>query len=102
MRQAVVVDTNVLITANGDASHTNYECMDNSIQKLLLIYNTSKVVLDESSCILAEYQKHLDFKGEPGVGDMFFRWVHDNQANPNICSKVNIQPVDHGCIEFEI
>jgi len=37
------------------------------------------LVLDAGDEIYDEYRKHLSMKGEPGVGDKFMKWVHNNR-----------------------
>ena len=50
------------------------------------------VLLDEDGKILDEYANHCSYAGQPGVGDAFFKWLWDNQANPKHCQKVPITP----------
>jgi hypothetical protein len=37
------------------------------------------LVLDAGDEIFNEYRKELAMKGQPGMGDMFMKWVHDNR-----------------------
>ena len=53
--------------------------------------------------ILNEYiqQKELSFSGQPGVGDAFFRWALNNQANLLRCDLVEIHPRNNSEYDFE-
>lgn len=86
-----VLDTNVPVTANLANRHladydVSYDCIDNCIDAVLHIKENAGLVLDVGGEIFNEYKLHLSFKGEPGVGDAFLKWVHDNQWN---CQKVD-------------
>ena len=56
----------------------------------------SKIVLDDGYRILSEYQDHLRSEGQPGEGDAFLKWVLTNQANPQVCDQVHINPTEDG------
>ena len=59
------------------------------------------VLLDDGNLILAEYKNRLSHSGQPGVGDAFFKWLHDNQANPAYSRKVKVNDDSHrGFREF--
>ena len=76
----VVVDTNVPIVANG-RSDPNGErvpslaCRIACIERLKLILQSGKVLLDLAGEIQAEYRTHLNPRGQPGVGDRFYQEV---------------------------
>lgn len=97
----VVVDTNVAVVANGLAEQANDGCVERCGDELERIIDGCVVVLDSDGLILDEYQKILNFSGQPGVGDFFFKWLFFNQANPDHCRKVAITPhADRGFEEF--
>jgi len=50
------------------------------------------VALDDGGRILGEYMKHLSPSGQPGAGDLFVKWLWENQANPRRCERVKITP----------
>ena len=68
----VVVDTNVAVVANGLAEQANDGCVERCGDELERIIDGCVVVLDSDGLILDEYQKILNFSGQPGVGDFFF------------------------------
>jgi predicted nucleic acid-binding protein len=96
-----VIDTNVLIVANGKSIQASIDCELESIN-LLESCKSLAIVLDENGLIMEEYAKHSNYKGAPGVGDMFFKYLHDNQYVPisNI-TLVNIHPIDDESRSFE-
>ncbi|MGB8354552.1 MAG: hypothetical protein WCD79_11730 [Chthoniobacteraceae bacterium] len=59
---------------------------------LTTLYQRGDFALDESGLIFDEYKRYLNFEGEPGVGDMFFKWVHDVQWDDAICRREKITP----------
>jgi hypothetical protein len=80
-----VVDTNVPITANreseSDAPTELLECISKCVSAIEhVVYNKQvKLVLDEGNEIFDEYRRNLSLKGQqPRLGDVFFKWVHDN------------------------
>jgi predicted nucleic acid-binding protein len=76
-----VVDTNITIAANGRDTHASYECQLACIQFLQDMYSTKtshQVCIDDCELILEEYRSYLYYKGEPGVGDRFYKFLHDN------------------------
>lgn len=88
-RTAVVVDTNVAVTANGDAEHASVACQQQCVDCLVQVTaGQFRLVLDQGFAIFNEYQHKLSFAGQPGVGDMFMKWVHDNQFNEDRCERV--------------
>jgi hypothetical protein len=79
-----LVDTNVPKKANmatdpsnipDDLTHCVFACIeaiDNVIKK-------GGLVLDAGDEIFDEYRHQLSMSGQPGVGDRFMKWVHDNR-----------------------
>ena len=74
----VVVDTNVLIVANGDAD-VDRECELECVDRLDYTRKNGVVAVDDGSLIFEEYCKHCSFAGSPGLGDEFFVHVHNEQ-----------------------
>ncbi len=93
----VVVDTNVLVVANGIPSQASPQCIINCSQRLSKIQTEDIVVLDDHWLILKEYMNNVSHTGQPGVGDAFLKWVLTNQANTKYCEQVPItaQGGDH-------
>lgn len=51
-------------------------------------------MLDNKNLIMDEYSKHLNYLGTPGVGDIFFKYLHDNQYAEKNITLVEIKPVE--------
>lgn len=102
MREPVIVDTNVLIVANGKASHADIDCELACVEALGQIQGDGRVLVDQSGFVFAEYQRHLSHSGQPGLGDVFFKWLWDNQAQASICTKVDIAPEDDTGTSFAV
>lgn len=83
MGDKVVVDTNVPIVANGRDTDAGVECELACVRAINEIQTIGTVVLDESESIMNEYQRYLNYSGEPGVGDSFFRYLFNNQYSSN-------------------
>ena len=93
----VVVDTNVALVASELAPQASPICVNTCAQRLLgITRGVEKLVLDKQRWIIQEYGKKLHHSGQPRVGDLFFKWVVDNQAVSERCELVNITPIDHG------
>ncbi len=86
-----VIDTNVLVAANGHATHLsgNEEliCINFLSQ---VIQNQDCISWDSSMLIYKEYNTKCNHSGNSGVGDKFFRWLFQNQGVTSICEFVEI------------
>lgn len=98
---AFVVDTNVLVTANGRAEQAGPPCVLACIEALDEIVHGGMVVLDDSWRILREYTRNLSRSGQPGAGHMFMKWVCQNQAVAGRCELVTITPRDRAEDDFD-
>jgi len=43
--------------------------------------------------MLEEYSGHLNYHGQPGVGDMFFKYLHDHRYLGGKIQQVAITPI---------
>lgn len=75
-----VVDTNVLVVANGGSDAVSHGCRLATVQKLSDVSECQSLILDSGGEIFREYGRHCSRSGQPGVGDEFFRWAHENQG----------------------
>jgi hypothetical protein len=95
---AVVVDTNVAVVAN-DASRADPEwpaaCVLACIEAIERVMSVAQpIAIDELGLIINEYLSNLHMAGQPGIGDQFVKWVHDNQGRPETCVRVAINPTE--------
>lgn len=98
---AFVVDTNVPIVANGAANHADPDCVLACIDALEQVRNEGMIVLDSGSLILREYMNNLNMAGQPGLGDLFMKWVCSIQAVPAKCEQVTLTPKGDDPDDFE-
>ncbi|MBS1911948.1 MAG: hypothetical protein JST22_08190 [Bacteroidetes bacterium] len=97
MKAAVVIDTNVAVAANG---HAGDDCELACINALAESRTSNMILLDDQGLILGEYRQRLSHSGQPGLGDAFFKWLWDNQANPRYCKQVMITPTNREATTF--
>jgi len=72
---AVVIDTNVLLVADGRAEHMSAECLIQCVKRLERVRENEQVVLDYGWLVLGEYQNKLNPTGEPTPGNAFVKWL---------------------------
>lgn len=96
-----VVDTNVPIAANGRQTHADERCQLACVQRLRSLAAGDTVAIDRAGLILNEYKKHLHFSGIPGVGDMFFKHVFNNQSQSKYVRRVAVTPTGDPARGFE-
>ena len=95
----VVVDTNVVVVANGRSEQASTDCVDTCGEKLEEIMRGEvKLVLDNRWIILREYMQNLQSNGAD-VGDRFLGWILANKDTQ--CDLVSITPIDGSENEFE-
>lgn len=91
----VVIDTNVAIAANGRKTHACNKCQLACIEFLESLTSVSgrrKIYLDDLDLLLNEYKPHLNFHGQPGIGDAFYKFLHDHKYSGKKISLVSITP----------
>lgn len=85
----VVIDTNVLLVANQQHQDISEECVLACTQKLLEAQRQGIIVVDDSYRIISEYRNKPDINGTR-VGDVFLKWLLQNQANTARVHQVTI------------
>lgn len=92
-RKPIVVDTNVLIAANGvDAEWKSI--VSACANRLDLIKKGETVCVDSLGLILKEYGNKLPSRSRQGFGDMFYLWLVRNRTNPAFCQQVPITQLE--------
>ena len=100
-KEEVVLDTNVAVVSNGDAEQAGWDCVANCAAAIRSVIESQRLLVDELGLILDEYMRNLNISGQPGLGDAFFKWIWDNQANERHCRKVKATPnSERGFDEF--
>ena len=80
----IVIDTNVPKTANRATDPASIPdelvfCVQACVESIERVMKNGGVVLDSNGEIFSEYRKQLSLSGQPGLGDMFLKWLHYNQ-----------------------
>jgi hypothetical protein len=99
--QAVVIDTNVLVVANGHAPQAGQACVLNCANALGANPRRTVTVLDCGGLILDEYFRNASRSGQPGQGDAFAKWLFDHQYQPEFCELVGLSRIDDEPRTFE-
>lgn len=76
-----VIDTNVLLVANGQHADVSPECVIECVRRLKLIQASGITVIDDTYRILNEYQNKTQLKPPKGVGDVFLKWLLRNTSD---------------------
>jgi len=98
---AVVIDTNILLVADGQANHMSARCRVECINRLESAKAKERVVLDHQRIILEEYGHKLNpSKRPPSSGSAFFKWLLVNQCNPQHTAMVNLTALDREKTRF--
>ena len=58
------------------------------------------MVFDVGGEIFDEYKSHLSFRGQPGVGDSFFKWFNDVRWSFPDTEKIKLHKTEIGYSEF--
>ena len=79
-----LVDTNVPKTANlatqpDPDSDVSDACVLACVEAVEHVIKKRGLIIDAGDEIFDEYRQQLSMKGQPGVGDRFMKWVHDNR-----------------------
>ena len=86
---ATVIDTTVLIVANGETEQASLSCFSCCIDALEEA-RKQIVVVDDAFLIFNEYKHEVNPIGQPGVGDAFLLWLLRNWLNPDCCELVSL------------
>ncbi len=100
-----VVDTNVPKTANlairqNPDSDVSDACVLACIEAVEQVIKERGLIIDKGDEIFTEYRRQLAMQGQPGVGDRFMKWVHDNRWSLDESQQVKITRYGHSYREF--
>ena len=99
---AVIVDTNVIVIANGEADHASLDCVQRCQQRLKqIIFQRVRTVVDDRWRILNEYKRNANIVRQKGIGDGFVKRLLQNWRYPDICAMIKITPLAGNGTEFE-
>lgn len=100
MTDRSVVDTNVLVAANGRSTHVDIECQLNCVEELARLKREDVVCIDDKWLIMREYERNADLDGQPLAGAAFYKYVARSTRNLNRVRIVQIEPRDTEGREF--
>lgn len=83
-RLPVVIDTNVLLVANGGHADVSQACRLSCIEALHDATQSRTPVIDDAFLILGEYLHKLQPGRGKGVGDVFLKWLLQHAASPGV------------------
>jgi hypothetical protein len=90
-----IIETNILIVANQPNHEAGEDCHAACRRFLFdIIQQQRRIAIDFEGHIFREYFTHANLKGQPGLGDMFFRWLHERQGFEHIVEQVPIDAID--------
>jgi hypothetical protein len=96
-----VVDTNVTMVANGRHPAASPACVAACARALYRVMGEGHLYLDDGDRIVSEYRANLSASGQPGPGDVFFKWVLTHQWNSKRVTRVPLTPMDGDDESFE-
>lgn len=94
-----VVDTNVILVANGQHDDVSEDCVVACAKRLNDIVRDGGVVVDDGYRILKEYRNKTAPYAGKRVGDAFLKWLLRHVENPERCQQVAL--VEHSRRGFE-
>lgn len=97
---AVVIDTNVLLVADGQGQHMSEDCRTECESRLLAVQAGEQTVLDDGWHILGEYQHKLHPNKSPTPGSAFVKWLLQRQGMAQHVSWVSITPTNAELTKF--
>ena len=99
----VIVDTNVIITANDEAEHASPDCVERCQKRIKQILDQQETSLvDDGWRILNEYKRYVNLETRKGIGDLFVKTLLQNlMRRPAICTIVRINPSDGSETDFD-
>ena len=88
-----LVGANVAIVANGQSDQASPGLTRKCMDALQEVTRGASLVMDANGEIFDEYRNNLSLRGQPGVGDMFLKWVHGNPWTSERCERRRITPI---------
>lgn len=92
-----VIDTNVLLVANGQHGDVSADCIAECVRRLLHMQSAGVTVIDDSYRILEEYRHKTKLNPPKGPGDVFLKWLLRHAGNPYHVEQVQITEITQDC-----
>ncbi len=94
MKDRAVVDTNVLVAANGRALHVEAACQLQSVDELARITREEVVCVDDKGLILREYERRTGQTGQAMPGTVFYKHVWQKMGDSDRVRLIPVDPID--------
>ena len=95
-----VIDTNVLLVANGQHADVSEDCVIACVTRLQSIQQSGVVVIDDGYRLVGEYHHKTSLTPPKGVGDKFLKWKLQHTGTSRV-EQVNLNETAPDCfIEF--
>jgi len=91
-----VIDTNVLLVANGQHTDVSPECVAECVRRLQTMQQRGVTVIDDGFRILGEYQHKTSLNPPKGVGDVFLKWLL-RQSGSALVEQVTLNETAENC-----
>jgi hypothetical protein len=86
-----IIDTNVILVANGQHHDVSPSCRAECALALQTIMQKGRFAIDDKFLILSEYQNKTQPKIGNRPGDAFVKWALQNNANKAKCDRVPLK-----------
>lgn len=94
-----VVDTNVVLVANGQHADVSFDCVATCALFLRDIMRNGHLAIDDRGRIIGEYLNKTQPKTGNRPGDAFVKWVLQNQCTKKWVDQVTLQEHVQRCFE---
>lgn len=95
-----VIDTNVLLVANGLHDDVSEDCVAECVTRLQAMEREGIVVIDDGFRILGEYQHKTSLNPPKGVGDVFLKWLFRQVGSAQVEQITLNETADNRFAEF--
>ncbi len=85
-----VIDTNVLLVANGDHLDVSEDCVSECVRRLQAMQAGGVAVIDDGFRIIGEYLNKNRPNAQKGAGNAYLKWLLQNRANTKRVESVPI------------
>lgn len=85
-----VIDTNVLLVANGQHEDVSSSCMVECVSRLEAMMRSGVTVIDDGFLICGEYLHKTSINPPKGAGDIFLKWLLRESGNPQKVQQVSL------------
>lgn len=94
MTNRAVVDTNVLVAANGRDTHVEIDCQRRCMEELARLAAQEVVCVDDKGLIMGEYERRVAASQQAGPGTVFFKEVWKQMGDSNKVRLIPVKPRD--------